>query len=67
MLVKAQVWIKNTFAIGSQPTLKTVRNWINKGDIKGIIINGSAWINPDDFIINKEEVIDKPKPKYRVI
>ncbi|MCP3921331.1 MAG: hypothetical protein GY714_01970 [Desulfobacterales bacterium] len=67
MLIKAQIWIIKTFEENSRPTLNTVKNWIKSGDINGIFIRGAAYIDPDNFIVKKEEIKPSPKPKYNVI
>ncbi|MCP4393415.1 MAG: hypothetical protein GY804_03980 [Alphaproteobacteria bacterium] len=67
MLYKAQHWIEKTFAQGHGPTVKTVCNWIRTGKIHGLLINGSAWIDPENFIIKEDEVITEPIVKYEII
>ncbi len=46
-LMKATKWISREFAKGSQPSLVTVRKWIQTGAIAGRMINGGAYVFDD--------------------
>jgi hypothetical protein len=43
-LVTIPEYLKHHFEIGSAPSVYTVRNWINKGKIKGVKLGGVYYI-----------------------
>ncbi|MBM7074493.1 hypothetical protein JQC92_21150 [Shewanella sp. 202IG2-18] len=46
-LMKATKWVNREFAKDSQPSLVTVRKWIQNGVIAGRMINGGAYVFDD--------------------
>jgi len=51
-LVKATRWIRETFEMGSRPSLETVKEWIEAGEVPGRVINGSAYVDADAFAVD---------------
>lgn len=44
-LVKASIWAKTQFATNSIPDRKTLKSWIERGKIKGLVDNdGALWV-----------------------
>ena len=60
MLVKASNWIVETFAEGSRPDIKTVKRWINSGEIEGKHIGKQLYI-----VVEKNEGINDPQGLYQ--
>ncbi len=46
-LMKATKWIDREFSKGSEPSLVTVRKWIQTGVISGRMINGGTYVFDD--------------------
>ncbi len=68
MLVKAEQWIAETFVEGSQPDIRRVKRWIDKGVIVGTIIDSRAYIDADEFNYSNNVSSVKPKinPKIKL-
>ncbi len=60
MLIKAQRWIEQSFAEGSRPSINTVRKWFNDGEIDGVELGKSLYIEVYD---GKASVGDEPKKR----
>ncbi|WP_320152139.1 hypothetical protein [uncultured Tolumonas sp.] len=43
-LMKAKRWADREFASGSQPDLKTMKKWVESGEIAGKIIGGTVYV-----------------------
>lgn len=43
-LIKARQWIKETFEDGSRPSINTVKKWYENGEIKGVLLGGTLYI-----------------------
>ncbi|CAI1522763.1 hypothetical protein [Serratia fonticola] len=43
-LMKASAWGKREFEVGSIPDNRTIRRWIEKGELQGRIVDGAAWV-----------------------
>lgn len=44
-LVKASIWAKSQFAENSIPDRKTIKKWIERGKIRGLVDqDGSLWV-----------------------
>lgn len=51
-LVKATRWIRETFELGSRPSLATVKQWIEADEVPGRIINGAVYVDADAFAVD---------------
>lgn len=47
MLIKAQQWISETFVEGSRPTLQTVKRWFRQGEIDGVMMGKTLFIETE--------------------
>lgn len=61
MLIKAQNWIVDTFSEGSRPHLRTVKRWVEKGEIEGVTISGNLYIDAEIFAHKVAGNLDKPE------
>ena len=43
-LMKARRWAEREFAEGSEPDIKTIRKWVESGEIAGKIIGGNVYV-----------------------
>ncbi|MDE1494495.1 hypothetical protein [Xenorhabdus bovienii] len=43
-LMKASAWSNREFETGSIPDKRTIKRWIEIGELKGKIVDGSAWV-----------------------
>ncbi|MDC9616261.1 hypothetical protein PSI19_20910 [Xenorhabdus khoisanae] len=43
-LMKASAWGNREFEIGSIPDNRTIKRWIEIGQLRGKIVDGSAWV-----------------------
>ncbi|MCX8602429.1 MULTISPECIES: hypothetical protein [unclassified Gilliamella] len=49
-LVKASIWAKSQFAENSIPDRKTIKKWIEKGKIKGLVDDdGALWVYENEI------------------
>lgn len=49
-LVKASIWAKTQFADNSIPHRLTLKNWIEKGKIRGIVDDdGALWVYENEI------------------
>lgn len=49
-LVKASIWAKSQFAENSIPHRKTLKSWIEKGKIKGLVDDdGALWVYENEI------------------
>lgn len=49
MLIKARIWIRDTFEQGSRPTLAKVTEWVENGSIQGEIVEGEVFVHANAF------------------
>ena len=67
MLVKAKVWIQETFEIGSRPDVRTVKSWVESGKLDGKIIAGATFVERIQPIMNTDQAPKAPKkPKSKI-
>lgn len=68
MLVKASVWAKKTFDADSIPDRRTIRQWISKGVIKGVIIDNNAFIDEQAFAsqLSKGELEPTKEAEFKI-
>ncbi len=59
-LIKARQWIQETFEEGSRPSINTVKKWHENGEIQGVLLGGTLYIERNE----KRAVIGQP-PKKR--
>lgn len=50
-LVKARIWIRETFEPSSRPTLAQVIEWIERDAIPGKIIGHEVFVDADRFAV----------------
>ncbi|MBP1037390.1 hypothetical protein J8631_17650 [Serratia fonticola] len=43
-LMKASAWGKREFEAGSIPDNRTIKRWIERGELQGRIVDGSVWV-----------------------
>ena len=48
MLIKAQAWIKTAFVKESQPSINTVKKWHKNGEIDGVILGNTLYIEVEE-------------------
>lgn len=49
-LVKASIWAKTQFAANSIPHRKTLKSWIERGKIRGLVDDdGSLWVYENEI------------------
>lgn len=60
-LVKARLWIRDTFEPGSRPRMADVIEWIESDAIPGKIIAGEAYVDADRFAVQSPA----PQPPAR--
>ncbi|MFA9209430.1 MAG: hypothetical protein ACEQSN_14730 [Yersinia sp. (in: enterobacteria)] len=48
-LMKARRWAEREFAEGSEPDIKTIRKWVESGEIAGRIIGGNVYVYEYQF------------------
>ncbi len=51
MLVKARQWVRETFEDDSKPPLKTVREWVESGEVPGRVIGSQVFVDADQFAL----------------
>lgn len=54
-LVKARLWIRETFEPGSRPRLADVIEWIESEAIPGKVIAGEAYVDADRFAVQSHK------------
>ncbi len=58
-LIKARQWIIETFEEGSRPSINTVKKWHENGEIAGIMLGGTLYIERN----NKRTIVGEPPEK----
>jgi hypothetical protein len=53
MLIRSSQWIKDNFACGSEPHPKTIKNWIEAGELEGEIIGHLVYVESTALAIRK--------------
>lgn len=43
-LMKASLWGKREFEVGSIPDNRTIKRWIEIGELQGRIVDGTPWV-----------------------
>lgn len=59
-LVKASIWAKTQFAANSIPHRKTLKSWIERGKIRGLVDDdGSLWVYENEIFGINRTISDK--------
>lgn len=48
-LIKGTLFIRDRFEKGSRPSLAKLYQWIDSGDVPGVILNGTAYVDITQF------------------
>lgn len=63
MLVKASIWLLETFEESSRPNVRTIKRWVETGKIIGTVINGVTYVERNqDISISQQAPIQSAKP-----